>query len=137
MPTYLNSNTEEIALGGERIPKGGTLETEIYTYPLPSGVTLVSDAPYYNTVIVSVLQTSTATIAIPDTIGGQIVRGVRLKLQCISGTFTVTLNHASNTPSIKFAAGMTYERSYRDRVVKSINVTKDTNGTLIVLVERL
>lgn len=46
MPTYINNQTFDISVRGEKVPPGATIQT--VEYLTEGGLTKTSDAPYYN-----------------------------------------------------------------------------------------
>jgi len=139
MPTYLNSTAARVTIGVLTIEPGLTAESDVYILAseLPAGVTLQSDSPFYNDVVLSQRVDGGGSLSIPETVGSQSVRGVKVTIFCVSGQFTVTWNSVSNVPAINLEAGQQIGRVFRDRVIKSIEFNELDAGILSVLVVRL
>lgn len=131
MPTYKNSTSADIALDNNRVhANGGTLETKkIYSAAVIAnkGLTKTADTPYFNPIIVSLVQTGddagTDDVAIPTTDNdGHSLEEFIVKVYCRAGAATIYLTAAANTPGRVLKIGDTWEFRVKDRMVDNIHI---------------
>lgn len=106
MPKYLNSTANDITHDGERLPSREEITIDRFlATPLPSGVTKTADAPIYNPVLVSSVETGndaeTASVAIPATYDGAVL----IRVDCTAGGVRVRLTDGANDPPFEMKAG--------------------------------
>lgn len=121
MPKYLNSNAVDTMLGINRIGAGETFITKEYFSVLPSGVTKVADAPFFNPIIDSAViagDSGTTTKTVP---AGSSSYGIRL--YCLSGAITVQFNHVDNDPELYLIAGESWEMVMHNRLIDNVIIT--------------
>jgi len=134
MPTYKNTSGSVVTADGVRIEPNETVETYSYLLNLPSGVSKISDTPYWNDLIISDVQTGnngeTDTIEIPEIVNGEDVKAIRGQIYCAAGSCTIAYNNVSNTPLAKLIAGYTFPIHTISRVIDSIiiNYTADSSS---------
>lgn len=140
MPTYINNNLVDTAVGGERLAPGASLVTSRVIKTLPAGVTKTSDAPSYNPVLVSTYlegNSGTATVSIPSTfVPGDSLAAVplerfRIRLKCVAGKAYVQFNGNTMNPYLTIVVGDEMIFEIMNRWVDSVVVTYVDSGTKV------
>ena len=136
MPTYKNTNANDIAISGYRIPgRNGTVAIQHYllTADLPAGVTKISDAPYWNQTVISTVYTGnngdSETVDIPQTINSAPVTAIKGQIYCRTGSVSITFNSASNTPAIILKSGFMFSLSTMERNINDIRISYTSDNT--------
>ena len=132
MPTYKNSLTTAVTTGdGIRVEPKSNEATVVWYPSLPTGITKVSDTPYYNPIISSELVTSTKTITVDTSLTGN----YQVEIYCITGSVSIQYNSASATARV-LGAGDKTSAMCGLRTIDSIIITI-SSGTCTVTVEKI
>ena len=137
MPTYKNNLNVDVALEGNSIPAGETLQTTVYYSSLPTGVTKESDLPSYNPIVVSATESGNlndvATVNIPTVLNGIPIEGVEGSIYCADGGVEIRFNDASNDPPIVLGKGYTYNVGVRQRLINTIHLKFTAASSSVVI----
>ena len=131
MPKYINTTSDLIVQGSLRFEPNDTLETVIWLSPLPSGITLLADAPYYDPIIVSQAVSSTSTVTIPAVPTG----AYKVSVYVTAGVVSLKLNSDSGTARV-LGVGMLFEAKCMARTINDLRFTI-SSGTAYVTVEKI
>lgn len=127
MPTYKNTNSDDVFIEGLRIPaKADLFTTEQWIRNLPTGVTLVATTPMFNPVLVSRLITGgsgTDVYTIPASVNGTDLDNALMRITCYGGSCSLHLSDATNTPVINLVNGQSVEINLSNHVVLNVTTT--------------
>jgi hypothetical protein len=134
MPVYYNANAFDVALEGCVVPAGKNFTTtsNLLASQIPTGVTKLTDTPYWNPMIVSEVvsgSSGTTSVTIPETYRGTPLTDYYLKLRCTSGQAKVNFNDAPDVDfgeSLILLAGKSDDEVIwliSDRDVFKVNIT--------------
>jgi hypothetical protein len=131
MPKYTNTGTSLIVVGSLRFEPKDTLETPIWLETLPTGISKLADAPYFNPTILSQKVSTTSTVTIPNVTESSYKVGVFV----LSGEVSLKLNSDSGTARL-LGAGMSFEAICVSRTINDLRFTIST-GVAYVTVEKI
>lgn len=110
MPKYYNNTSASIVVDGIDLPSRQTTVSEKWIKSaLPTGVTKISDAPYYNFLAADELFTSDDEIEITKAF--QAAQMMTVKIKAISGNVVIFLDDESNLPGYSVLQG--FEESFQ------------------------
>lgn len=139
MPTYKNTGTTVACIGSLRLEAGESGTSSVFFKGLPAGVIQTGVAPFWNPAVLSEQYPGndgdTTVVAIPESVNGLAVAGVKGTIYVMSGSVEVCFNDASATPVVKLDAYFSHGFQVRDRLVDSIvlNFTADSSVVKIDL----
>jgi hypothetical protein len=128
MPLYKNNATERKTINGQAVEPGQTISTEVYLSPLPTGITKLSDSPFYNPIVLSASYTSTTTVAIPAGINR-----FNLHFYVESGSCTIAFNDAGNTPVLSLYATARWNQRVFDRWCDKVIITIPSGKVWLII----
>jgi hypothetical protein len=128
MPKYANANSTSVDVEGFHLDPLETKETYQWLTVLPSGVTKVSDSPYFDPTILSQKISSTTTVNIPSTISGSF----RIRIYVASGEVGVKINSSGAVDRL-MGAGDIYSQLCVNRSIDSLIFTISTGVAYLTL----
>jgi len=130
MPKYTNSTNSDIAIGSYRIGAKESITIQEYLQNIPAGITEDDSVGYYDPIILSRKDTSTATFSVPTTSSSY-----EIKFFCSAGDGTIKFNNASATVRY-IGTGETIRIKCMVRIIDSIILTI-SSGTIYTTIEKI
>lgn len=131
MPTYLNSGTSAVELGGVRLEPNESVQTLQWVPTLPTGVTKTSDSPYLDPILLSKSITSPST----ETLASAITGNYKVLLYCSTGSVSYKFNSDSSTARV-LGAGESDEYLCLSRTINDIRFTI-SSGTVYLTIRKV
>jgi len=127
MPTYRNDSSERMVVSGQTLEPGQIIRTNVY-YNI-SGLTKISDEPYYNSVLLSASYTGDSEIDVPD------AEQYLIELYAESGDWQIKWNVSTMDPVLNLPQGASWSRKFLSRLVDKIYVVG--TGKIWVQIEKI
>jgi len=132
MPKYRNSTNINKQLGSYIVPPNEDVITSGFFTNLPAGVTLVSDDPSYNPVLLSEAYIVDSTIPVPVSDTGAYYVDIYVE----AGEVDVRFNSASMTPVVKITEGSSWQKFFTAKSINDIRVHFAVGGRVWVNIEK-
>ncbi len=136
MPKYYNDTSYNVYSSGVSVAAKGTAVSSIYLNN--PNLTIVSEHPMYNPIVLSTVVEKSTIIDIPKTdAAGNVITRYQIHFYQENKTSTVYFNSRENKPALILYQGIRWNTRALDRVYNSLIIDVDTDGKVYVIIEKV